>query len=232
MNKKTFVVDFRKRNIDQKLIEQIIEFRKENTVKATSEKFNVSSYQIRHILRKRNISINYRNGNKFSKEFIDDILTFYRECKNLTKTAQHFKIDRSTIRKYCLKNSIDIVPCRKGVPRPNLTEEQQKLFNDHYEKVKQIISAKGASWRAKLSGIEFEDVFQAGLIALWRCCLTYDPSTGCSFSTLLGKAVSGEMYEVVELARYGRRVKNRPLIDQSKFLEYIEEKEKDDSYEL
>ncbi len=70
--------------------------------------------------------------------------------------------------------------------------------------------------------MDADDMLSVGMIGLWRAALTYDKNKNTAFSTLAYKTIKGEIFEAIEVARFGRRRHGRDLIDQSKFIEYTE----------
>lgn len=111
---------------------------------------------------------------------------------------------------------------------PPLTPELQQLCVAHDWLVKEIVLRVG-TWRAKIAGIEVEDLLQAGRIGLLLAARRFDPSRGLQFNTLARHAVLGQMLECIEKARFGRKNSHKQLIDQSQFKRLLSsDKEEDD----
>lgn len=106
---------------------------------------------------------------------------------------------------------------RKRIYDP-ATPEQLELF----ARWRHLVLSNGNAvgwWRAKLAGIDVSDLRQAGLMGLWRAVLNFDPARGLKFATLARHAIRGAMFDAIENARYGRRVrKNYPALDHSQFV--------------
>jgi len=150
------------------------------------------------------------------------IIDTYKTLQSVVKTAEKLNIKVNTVSKVLSRNNIAVkLGPKTGKPKPNFTLDQEKLFNDHLGLIKLAIKHIG-SWRAKHAHIEIDDLVSAGMIGLWRTVHTFDCSKGTKFSTPALKAIKCEMLEAIELGRYGRRKRNRDLIDQSKFVEYTE----------
>lgn len=99
---------------------------------------------------------------------------------------------------------------------PPLTSELQQLCVAHDWLVKELVLRLG-TWRAKMAGIEVEDLLQAGRMGLLLAARRYDPSKGLQFNTLARHAVMGQMLECIEKARFGKKNSHKQLIDQSQF---------------
>jgi DNA-directed RNA polymerase specialized sigma subunit len=75
--------------------------------------------------------------------------------------------------------------------------------------------------------MDADDMLSVGMVGLWRAALTYDENKNTAFATLAYKTIKGEIFEAIEVARFGRRRHGRDLIDQSKFISYVEINEED-----
>lgn len=183
------------------------------------------------------------SGKKTSVEIVKKVQELYTTTHlSVNAIAKQFGMCPSTVKNYTYKLGLQRTqkPVRvksfskprgpKLKPRPNLTPEQQALFDEHYTMVRAILMKNGGKWRAKMAGTEIDDLESAGLAGLWRAALKFDPSRGLKFKTLAYKTIMGDIYEAIEIARYGSRRHGRPLIDHSKFTTYEETFEKDDDY--
>ena len=150
----------------------------------------------------------------------EKVIAYYLKCKSIKKASEKFGVHKDTLRYWCRKRGIKT--SNKNQPRPDFTQEQQKLWDDHFTMVPKIIQKNGGGWRSKYSGMEVEDLHSAGYIGLWRAVLTFDPSKGLAFMTLAYKSIMGEVFEAIEIARYGRRQRGKKLIDHSKMVSFSE----------
>jgi aryl carrier-like protein len=198
-------------------INEVIEYRRKNSTNDTLKKFNLDLDTYKQYLVRSKIDLKFLPCNLDSKAVID----YFNKNKSISKTANHFHVSGFTISRILKDNNLH-TGYKKAKPKPALTLEQQKLFDDNLPSIRPILLKRGADWRARKAGMEFDDLYSAGLFALWRTCITFDSSKGYSFLTLLYKAISGEMYEAIELARYGRRCRGKKLIDHSLFTPYEE----------
>jgi DNA-directed RNA polymerase specialized sigma subunit len=82
--------------------------------------------------------------------------------------------------------------------------------------VKWILKKLGP-WRARAAGCDRDDLFQAGLMGLWRATLTWDKRKG-SFATVAYLRIRGEMIECLDKARFGKHRHGKPLIDHAAML--------------
>lgn len=162
-----------------------------------------------------------RTRQHFAPDFELKVVADYKSTQSVEKTAKKFKVSTKVASKILKKHGVEVRQGRLVQARPDLSKAQQKLFNDHIPLVKTIIKQTG-SWRAKLAGLDADDMLSVGMIGLWRAALTYDKKKGTAFSTLAYKTIKGEIFEAIEVARFGRRRHGRDLIDQSKFVEYTE----------
>ncbi len=180
--------------------------------------FDRSDNSLRLVLRKHGIT---RARQHFAPDFESEVVEDYKRTQSVDKTAKKFKVSTKVASKILKKHHVNVRQGRLAQARPDLTKAQQKLFNDHIPLVKTIIQQTG-SWRAKLAGMDADDMLSVGMIGLWRAALTYDKNKNTAFSTLAYKTIKGEIFEAIEVARFGRRRHGRDLIDQSKFIEYTE----------
>jgi DNA-directed RNA polymerase sigma subunit (sigma70/sigma32) len=180
--------------------------------------FDRSDNSLRLVLRKHGIT---RARQHFAPDFENKLVEDYKRTQSVDKTAKKFKVSTKVASKILKKHHVNVRQGRLAQARPDLTKAQQKLFNDHIPLVKTIIQQTG-SWRAKLAGMDADDMLSVGMIGLWRAALTYDKNKNTAFSTLAYKTIKGEIFEAIEVARFGRRRHGRDLIDQSKFIEYTE----------
>lgn len=180
--------------------------------------FGRSDNSLRLVLRKHGIT---RARQHFAPDFENKLVEDYKRTQSVDKTAKKFKVSTKVASKILKKHHVNVKQGRLAQARPDLTKAQQKLFNDHIPLVKTIIQQTG-SWRAKLAGMDADDMLSVGMIGLWRAALTYDKNKNTAFSTLAYKTIKGEIFEAIEVARFGRRRHGRDLIDQSKFVEYTE----------
>jgi DNA-directed RNA polymerase sigma subunit (sigma70/sigma32) len=180
--------------------------------------FGRSDNTLRLVLKKHGIT---RARQHFAPDFENKLVEDYKRTQSVDKTAKKFKVSTKVASKILKKHHVNVRQGRLAQARPDLTKAQQKLFNDHIPLVKTIIQQTG-SWRAKLAGMDADDMLSVGMIGLWRAALTYDKNKNTAFSTLAYKTIKGEIFEAIEVARFGRRRHGRDLIDQSKFVEYTE----------
>lgn len=180
--------------------------------------FGRSDTTLRLLLKNRGIN---RTRQHFAPEFEDKVVADYKSTRSVEKTAKKFKVSTKVASKIIKKHGLEVRQGRLFQARADLSKAQQKLFNDHIPLLKTIIKQTG-SWRARLAGLDEDDMFSVGMIGLWRAALTYDKKKGTAFSTLAYKTIKGEIFEAIEVARFGRRRHGRDLIDQSKFVEYTE----------
>lgn len=183
----------------------------------TAKKFNTTKMTIHKYCKKYGVKSSKRKEIKCTRE---EVIAHYLECKNMNITAEKYGVDKATVRNWCIKAGIKT--SNKKQPRPDFNSEQQKLWDDHFTMVPKIIHKNGGKWRAKYSGMEVEDLHSAGYIGLWRAVLTFDPSKGLAFMTLAYKSIMGEVFEAIEIARYGRRQRGKKLIDHSKMVSFSE----------
>lgn len=174
-------------------------------------------------------------GKRISPELIPKFQELYTTTSlSINAIAKQFGVCNKTVKSYTselgFKKPQKAVRAKssfrpkgpKPKRRPDMTPEQQALFDEHYTMVRSILMKNGGKWRAKLSGTEIEDLESAGLVGLWRAALKFDPSRGLSFKTLAYRTIMGDIYEAIEIARYGARRHGRDLIDHSKFQKYDE----------
>jgi len=180
--------------------------------------FGRSDNSLRLVLKKHGIT---RARQHFAPDFENKLVEDYKRTQSVDKTAKKFEVSTKVASKILKKHHVNVRQGRLAQARPDLTKAQQKLFNDHIPLVKTIIQQTG-SWRAKLAGMDADDMLSVGMIGLWRAALTYDKNKNTAFSTLAYKTIKGEIFEAIEVARFGRRRHGRDLIDQSKFIEYTE----------
>jgi RNA polymerase sigma factor for flagellar operon FliA len=78
------------------------------------------------------------------------------------------------------------------------------LIAEHTEMVKKIA---GMFMRKLPSHVRFEDIYQAGMIGLWKATRDYNPTEGASFSTYAGIRIKGEIMDEIRamspLPRHG-----------------------------
>lgn len=180
--------------------------------------FNRSGKTIQNILRKNKVNKKFEF---FSPDKQKKIIDVFHKAGSLTSASKKLKISTKAISRILKKNNIQYSTVRKATRKPDLSSSQKKMFDDHMHIVKLAISRLG-KWRFKYAGLEYDDVYSAGLIGLWRAALTYNKKVGTVFSTLAYKAIVGEILEAIEVARFGRRQRGKQLIDQSKFVSYQE----------
>lgn len=60
-----------------------------------------------------------------------------------------------------------------------------------------------------LSGYDLEDLYQEGLLALWRACLNYNPSRGVKFSTYAVTCIRNHFVDLIR--KNAKRVKTISL---------------------
>ena len=180
--------------------------------------FGRSDNTLRLVLKKHGIT---RARQHFAPDFENKLVEDYKRTQSVDKTAKKFKVSTKVASKILKKHHVNVRQGRLAQARPDLTKAQQKLFNDHIPLVKTIIQQTG-SWRAKLAGMDADDMLSVGMVGLWRAALTYDKNKNTAFATLAYKTIKGEIFEAIEVARFGRRRHGRDLIDQSKFVEYTE----------
>jgi DNA-directed RNA polymerase sigma subunit (sigma70/sigma32) len=185
--------------------------------------FGRTDNTLRLVLRKHGIT---RTRQHFAPDFELKVVEEYKNTQSVEKTAKKFKVSTKVASKIIKKHRLEVRNGRQAKVRPDLSEAQQKLFNDHIPLVKTIIKRTG-SWRAKLAGMDLDDMFSVGMIGLWRAALTYNPNKNTTFGTLAYKTIEGDIFEAIEIARFGRRRHGKDLIDHSKFVEYIEVNEND-----
>lgn len=159
---------------------------------------------------------------KVQSEIHKNIIDTFNTLQSVVKTAKKLNIKPATVSKVLSRNNISVkLGPKTGKPKPTFTPDQEKLFNDHLGLIKLAIKHIG-SWRAKHAHIEIDDLMSAGMIGLWRTVHTFDPSKGTKFMTPALKAIKCEMLEAIELGRYGRRKRNRELVDHTQFVPYVE----------
>jgi DNA-directed RNA polymerase sigma subunit (sigma70/sigma32) len=180
--------------------------------------FGRSDNTLRLVLKKHGVT---RKRKVYSPEIEKRVVEEYNKCKIIEEVQNKCGVNRSTVSKILRTHGIEVRIGKLAKRRPDLSKAQQKLFNDHIPLVKTIIQQTG-SWRAKLAGMDADDMLSVGMIGLWRAALTYDKNKNTAFSTLAYKTIKGEIFEAIEVARFGRRRHGRDLIDQSKFVEYTE----------
>jgi DNA-directed RNA polymerase sigma subunit (sigma70/sigma32) len=194
------------------------------TLVEVGKMFNRSETVVCNVIKMFNLK---RKKTKLQSELHKNIISTFGTLQSVVKTAEKLNIKPSTVSKVLSRNNISVkLGPKTGKPKPTFTPDQEKLFNDHLGLIKLAIKQIGA-WRANHARIEFDDLMSAGMIGLWRTVHTFDPSKGTKFMTPAFKAIKCEMLEAIELGRYGRRKRNRDLIDHSKFVEYIEVNEND-----
>lgn len=96
------------------------------------------------------------------------------------------------------------------------TQEQIELFTQTMPLVPHL-GAMFGWWRARRAGIQKEDMKQAGFLGLWHAVLRYSPKGKLKFATIARHAILWAMQDVIEQARFNKRVKQRALIDHSNF---------------
>lgn len=181
------------------------------------EKFGRSDNTLRKLLKEHGIT---RERQNFSPEFYDKVVKAYHELRSIVDVAKKYNINDDTVRSILKRLNVKTVG-KRCKARPDLTPEQEQMFIEHQPLVKYLIKKMGA-WRAKMAGMELEDMLQAGTIGLWRAALTYDKSHGTVFSTHATKAIKGEILAAIEEARFGRRQRGETLIDHSQFSSFEE----------
>lgn len=147
----------------------------------------------------------------------DAAVAHYLGCRNTAATAREFGVTRETVRSWCRARGIDTAG-RRMRPRPDPTPEQVRLIEGHLHLMETVVRQRGGRWRARRAGLELDDLYAAGRVGLWRAALAFDPRRGLAFSTLAVPAIVGEMLDAIDLARYGRRRRGRPLVDHSRMV--------------
>jgi DNA-directed RNA polymerase sigma subunit (sigma70/sigma32) len=188
-------------------IQNLIKFYLQNphiSLAKIAKKFKSSDNTLRKILKKHHVN---RVPSRQSPELISKILDTYHKTKSVTVTAKQLSITTTTVSKILNRN--DIPRYDKAVLRkPDLTIDQKKLFDEGAPLVKSIIKKMGV-WRARYAGMDREDMLSAGMIGLWRAALSYDPNKGTVFNTLATKIIKSEIYDAIEVARFGKRQHGR-----------------------
>ncbi len=93
---------------------------------------------------------------------------------------------------------------------------RMRLFDGHIPLVGFLLKQLGP-WRARAAGCDQDDLYQAGLMGLWRATLTWDKKRS-SFATAAAHRIKGEMLDCIERARFGKHRHARPLIDHAAML--------------
>jgi DNA-directed RNA polymerase sigma subunit (sigma70/sigma32) len=187
------------------------------------EKFGRSDNTLRKILKEYGIT---RKHQHFAPELEQKVVRLYSELRSIVQVGRKLAMDENTISKILKRNGVKTLG-KRCKSKPDLTPEQEQMFIEHQPLVKYLIKKMGA-WRARMAGMELEDMLQAGTIGLWRAALTYDKSHGTVFSTHATKAIKGEILAAIEEARFGRRQRGETLIDHSQFVcfeENLDEKQ-------
>lgn len=103
---------------------------------------------------------------------------------------------------------------RRALRRPSA--RRIALYEAHLPIVDGYVFAFGA-WKAKAAGIELDDLRQAARLGMWQAALRFDFRRGTAFSTLARYAMHWAMHDALDAAKYGKKPRHRPLIDQSAF---------------
>lgn len=103
---------------------------------------------------------------------------------------------------------------RRALKRPSA--RRLAIYEAHLPLIDGYVYAFGA-WRAQAAGIELDDLRQAARLGMWQAALRFDFSRGTAFSTLARYAMRGAMLDALDMARYGKKPRHRPVIDQSRF---------------
>ena len=101
----------KKIEFDKSVENEIVEMYKNGiTIYKLNKKFNINSKIIKRILIENNVEIKktfYNTSDlRTPKVNIKELISFYNECNNLTKTSKEFNISSETIKRYLNKNEI------------------------------------------------------------------------------------------------------------------------------
>ncbi|MCA3009792.1 MAG: hypothetical protein INH34_15570 [Phycisphaerales bacterium] len=99
---------------------------------------------------------------------------------------------------------------REQLPPP--TEAQLAAYASYEQHLGWHVARFGV-WRARVAGLDREDLMQAARLGLWRACLTFDPALGCVLATHATKHVYWHLHDAIERAKFGKPRKGRPLHD-------------------
>jgi RNA polymerase sigma factor for flagellar operon FliA len=83
-----------------------------------------------------------------------------------------------------------------------MTINEQALIAEHTETVKKIA---GMFKKRLPQHVGFNEIYQTGLIGLWKAAHDYDPTKGASFSTYAGIRIRGEIMD--EIREYSDRTR-------------------------
>lgn len=157
------------------------------------------------------------------------VVEAYLSNPKCEEVGKQFGIGRESVRRILNAAGVKMKRGPRSKKPVIKSEDQDKLFNDHLYLIKIALKKINASYRAKLAGLEVDDLISVGMIGLWRASVHFDPSKGNKFSTPAFQAIKGQMYEAIELARFGRRKRSEDLLDHSRFVTYNEYEENDHS---
>ena len=203
-------------------------YRQLRSIRKVSKKLKIRSCVISDILHKRGIR---KKKKKISNEDLEPaVIYWFKKFDYVNKTAAKLGVGLARVVKILKKNNIPIRTGKKAERRPDMSKAQAALFHDHIYLVKIAIKSVGV-WRAYRAGMGVDDLYNAGLVGLWRATMSFKPSLGCAFNTLAHKIIRYEMLDAIEVSRFGRRNVKGNLIDQSAFLPYDElQRDDDDEY--
>jgi DNA-directed RNA polymerase sigma subunit (sigma70/sigma32) len=204
--------------IDEKALIQYALANPHLSMEKIGKVFDRSDKTVFNILKRNNIKKKFQ---PYSPKAEANVINTFNKLGTIGATKKKLKISGNTVSKILKKYNIQYSAVRKGTRKPDLTPSQKEMFDTHTHIVKLAISRLG-KWRFKYAGLEYDDVYSAGMVGLWRATLTYNKKVGTVFSTLAYKAIVGEILEAIEVARFGKRQRGNTLIDQSKFVSYQE----------
>ena len=157
------------------------------------------------------------------------VVEAYLSNPRCAEIGKQFGIGRESVRRILKSAGIKMKRGPRAKQSVITAEDQDKLFNDHLHLVKFALKKIKGTYRAKLAGLEIDDLISVGMVGLWRASIHFDPSKGNKFSTPAFQAIKGQMYEAIELARFGKRKRSEDLLDHSRFVTYNEYEENDHS---
>lgn len=82
-----------------------------------------------------------------------------------------------------------------------MTEQQHKLMINHLSLVKKMVLFH-TKYQKNIVGMEYDDLYQVGCIALWQAAMDYQPDRGASFKTFAYTVVRRKLQDYCEHINY------------------------------
>ena len=156
---------------------------------------------------------------KYSKE---DVVREYLVNPRCEVVGKKFGIGRESVRRIIKNAGIKMRRGPRSKPTVKFSENENAIFDANLYLVNLAINQINGRLRARMAGMEVDDLISAGMIGLWKSIANFDSSRGNKLSTPALKSIKCQMFEAIELARYGRRKRSEHQIDHSKFKTYLE----------